>query len=123
AGCACMRARLARIVRPHLPSGTRAAYRRMILGTGEAPARDVATDVDLMDESGGYSPFATFTREEWSALRGKIPVPLREEELEHLQGINEELSMEEVADIYLPLARLINLHVAAAQQLHRLRAN
>lgn len=95
----------------------------MILGTGEAPARDVATDVDLMDESGGYSPFATFTREEWSALRGKIPVPLREEELEHLQGINEELSMEEVADIYLPLARLINLHVAAAQQLHRLRAN
>lgn len=89
----------------------------------EARERDTAADPDPAEESGGYSPFAVFAREEWSALRGKIPVPLREEELERLQGINEELSMEEVADIYLPLARLINLHVAAAQELHRMRAN
>lgn len=89
----------------------------------EARVREIAPDHEPAEESEGYSPFAVFTRAEWSALRGKIPVPLREEELEHLQGINEELSMEEVADIYLPLARLINLHVAAAQELHRMRAN
>lgn len=66
-----------------------------------------------------YSPYVTFSREEWSALRGKISVPLSEDELARLQGINEEISLQEVADIYLPLARLINLHVAAAQHLHR----
>jgi type I pantothenate kinase len=70
-------------------------------------------------ESPTYSPYVTFSREEWSALSGKIPVPLTKAELERLQGINEEISLREVADIYLPLARLINLHVAAAHHLHR----
>ena len=70
-------------------------------------------------ETSAYSPYATFSREEWSALRGKIPVPLTAEEVERLQGINEEISLQEVSDVYLPLARLINLHVAAAQHLYR----
>ena len=74
---------------------------------------------DAGDGAGIYSPYQTFRRAEWSALSGKIPVPLTPEELARLQGINEELSMAEVADIYLPLARLLNLHVAAAQHLHR----
>ena len=65
------------------------------------------------------SPYLTFQREEWATLRPAVPVPLTEREIDALRGINEELSMEEVADIYLPLARLLNLHVAAAQQLHR----
>lgn len=69
-----------------------------------------------------YSPYASFTRDEWAALRGKIPIPLTEAELERLQGINEDLSLDEVADIYLPLARLINLHVTAARHLHRVSA-
>ena len=46
-----------------------------------------------------FSPYAAFSREEWSALRGKIPVPLAEAELEQLQGIDEDLSLDEVADI------------------------
>lgn len=69
-----------------------------------------------------YSPYASFARKEWAALRGKIPVPLTEAELERLQGINEDLSVDEVADIYLPLARLINLHISAARHLHRVSA-
>jgi type I pantothenate kinase len=36
-----------------------------------------------------------------------------------LRGINEEVSLDEVADIYLPLSRLLNLHVAGAQDLFR----
>ena len=39
-------------------------------------------------------------------------------DLEQLSGLIEELSMEEVEQIYLPLSRLLNLHVAAAQELH-----
>ncbi|HET7320863.1 MAG TPA: type I pantothenate kinase [Longimicrobiaceae bacterium] len=65
------------------------------------------------------SPYLEFSREEWSRLRAQIPLPLSEEELDRLRGINEEVSMQEVADIYLPLARLISLHVGAAQKLHQ----
>jgi type I pantothenate kinase len=39
-------------------------------------------------------------------------------ELEQLSGLIEDLSMVEVEQIYLPLSRLLNLHVAAAQELH-----
>jgi type I pantothenate kinase len=65
------------------------------------------------------SPFLDFAREEWAELRAEIPVPLSEGDLPELRGINEELSLDEVRDVYLPLARLLNLHVAAAQGLHR----
>ncbi|MBW3628565.1 MAG: type I pantothenate kinase [Gemmatimonadetes bacterium] len=66
-----------------------------------------------------FSPYATLARSEWAALSAQIPVPLSEAELERLRGITERVSLQEVADIYLPLARLLNLHVAAAQALHR----
>jgi type I pantothenate kinase len=39
-------------------------------------------------------------------------------DLESLSGLIEELSMEEVEQIYLPMSRLLNLYVAAAQDLH-----
>jgi type I pantothenate kinase len=39
-------------------------------------------------------------------------------ELEQLSGLIEELSMEEVETIYLPMSRLLNLYVAASQELH-----
>ena len=43
---------------------------------------------------------------------------LTEEELDNLKGINEEISIQEVEEVYLPLTRLINLHVEASQQLN-----
>jgi type I pantothenate kinase len=39
-------------------------------------------------------------------------------ELAQLSGITQELSMNEVEQIYLPMSRLLNLYVAAAQELH-----
>ena len=68
---------------------------------------------------GAFSPYVTLTREEWAALSERVAVPLSQEELDRMRGITERISLEEVADIYLPLARLLNLHVAAAQRLHR----
>jgi type I pantothenate kinase len=65
------------------------------------------------------SPYIDFSRAEWARLRAELPIPLSEADLKELRGINEEVSLEEVAEIYLPLARLLNLHVAAAQNLHR----
>jgi type I pantothenate kinase len=38
-----------------------------------------------------------------------------------LRGINEQVSLREVEDIYVPLSRLLNLHVAAIQHLYAAR--
>lgn len=65
------------------------------------------------------SPHIAFTRQEWKQYRSDIPLTLTESELAELRGFNEKISLDEVADIYLPLARLINLYVAAAQGLHQ----
>ena len=65
-----------------------------------------------------FSPYRVFTREQWAKLRADTPMTLAPHELEVLSGILEELSVEEVETIYLPLSRLLNLYVAAAQKLH-----
>jgi len=62
--------------------------------------------------------FVEFTREQWSALRAATPLTLDEPDLEQLRGINERLSLDEVATIYLPLSRLLNLYVGATESLH-----
>ena len=65
-----------------------------------------------------YSPYRTFSREDWAKLRADTPMTLVKRDLEQLSGLIEELSIEEVEEIYLPLSRLLNLYVAAAQELH-----
>jgi type I pantothenate kinase len=65
-----------------------------------------------------YSPYRTFTRTEWARLRADTPMTLVPRELESLSGLIEDLSVEEVEQIYLPLSRLLNLYVAASQELH-----
>lgn len=60
-----------------------------------------------------------FSRTAWSKLRSAVPMTLGEEELDRLRGTNEPISLSEVESIYLPLTRLINLHVAAARGLAR----
>ncbi len=65
-----------------------------------------------------FSPYAVYTREEWARLREDTPMPLDEAELENLGGLIERVSTSEVVEIYLPLSRLLNLYVEAAQGLH-----
>ncbi len=64
------------------------------------------------------SRFVEFSRAEWARLRAATPLPLSEPQLRSLVGINEPMSLDEVADIYLPLSRLLNLYVAATRNLH-----
>jgi len=65
------------------------------------------------------SPYFRFSRTEWATLRASTPLPLTETDLGTLRGINEEISLDEVTDIYLPLSRLLNLYVRATQSLHK----
>ena len=69
-----------------------------------------------------HSPFITFSHEEWGKLRADTPLTLSEADLEQLQGLNENVSMAEVVEIYLPLSRLLNLYVAATQDLYKATA-
>ena len=68
------------------------------------------------------SRYLEFTRAEWARLRAATPLPLAEPQLRALAGLNEHLSLDEVADIYLPLSRLLNLSVAATRDLHQATA-
>jgi type I pantothenate kinase len=61
------------------------------------------------------SPYLSFNRQQWSELRNSVPMTLSEQDLHELQGLNEKLTMKEAVEIYLPLARLLNLYVAARQ--------
>lgn len=96
------------------------------------PGANMTTALDIADAGKGpasdgrsrsigdlnFSPYRIFTREQWAKLRADTPMTLESQELEILSGILEELSVEEVETIYLPLSRLLNLYVAAAQKLH-----
>ncbi|MCC7124803.1 MAG: type I pantothenate kinase [Acidobacteria bacterium] len=65
------------------------------------------------------SRFLTFERDDWARLRDNTPLTLSEADLDSLRGLNEQLSLDEVVRIYLPLSRLLNLHVRAVQALYR----
>jgi len=63
------------------------------------------------------SPYRTFSREEWAALRNGAPMTLTGEEVARLRSLHDRLDMREVEDIYLPLSRLLSMYVEARQKL------
>ena len=73
----------------------------------------------MTDLSLQLSPYLEFERSAWAALRADTPLTLTEQDLEKLRGLNEDLSLTEVEQIYLPLSRLLSLYVEATQTLHR----
>ena len=77
-------------------------------------ARGVTDGMEPTD----LSPFLRFSQEEWSRLRAAVPLTLNERDLAALQGLGENVSIKEVVEIYLPLARLLNLHVGASRALY-----
>ena len=66
-----------------------------------------------------FSTYTDFNRAEWAALRFNTPLTLTEGDLAELKGLNEQLSLTEVEEVYLPLSRLLNLHLAASRDLAR----
>lgn len=69
-----------------------------------------------------YSPYHLFSRGEWARLRADTPMTLASADLDELSGVIEEVSVGDVEEIYLPLSRLLNLYVAASQELHAVSA-
>ena len=73
--------------------------------------------MEPMARNSDLSPYLDFDRDTWRGLRKSMPQVLTESEVKKLAGIGENINLEEVADVYLPLSRLIHMQVAARQAL------
>lgn len=65
-----------------------------------------------------YSPFRAFTREEWRKLDEHPMFPVSDIDLTALQALNEPLTLDEVEDIYIPMIRLLQIHLTHYRHLH-----
>src|SRR3954466_10818243 len=65
------------------------------------------------------SPYIELDRSAWAALASEVEDPLTEDELTALRGLGDQLDLEEVRDVFLPISRLLSLYVEAAGRLHR----
>jgi len=63
------------------------------------------------------SPFMELPRADWSELAPSVPAPLSETEIVQLRGLGEPLDLREIAEVYLPLSRLLNLYVGGTKAL------
>lgn len=66
------------------------------------------------------SPYIELDRSAWAALASEVEDdPLTEGEIKALRGLGEQLDLQEVREVYLPLSRLLSLYVESAGRLHR----
>jgi type I pantothenate kinase len=65
------------------------------------------------------SPYVELDRSAWAALGAATEQPLTAAEVDRVRSLGDELDLDEVQQIYLPLSRLLSLYVDGAAQLHR----
>ena len=65
------------------------------------------------------SPFVDFDRASWARLGANTPLPLTAEELDQVRSLGDEVDLDEVREVYLPLSRLLTLHVQEGGRLYR----
>lgn len=69
----------------------------------------------------GSSPFLEIERARWAELAPTVPLPLDDATLAGLVGVGDVLDAREVREVYLPLSRLLGLHVESARRLNAAR--
>ncbi|MFI7588154.1 type I pantothenate kinase [Spongisporangium articulatum] len=69
-------------------------------------------------KSTGHTPYVELDRESWSALRASTPMTLDARDVARVRGLGDRIDVHEVEEVYLPLARLLNLYNAGVDQLH-----
>ena len=65
------------------------------------------------------SPYVELDRAAWANLADDVRQPLSSETIDRVRGLGDELDMEEVVQVYLPLTELISLHIRHAATLWR----
>ncbi|MBH5320351.1 type I pantothenate kinase [Paenibacillus sp. GSMTC-2017] len=69
------------------------------------------------------SPYITIDRKQWANLESPLHPAIAPEQFDELKGLNDQVSIHELKDIYLPLAELIHLRVLASQQLNEITSS
>lgn len=70
------------------------------------------------EKTARYSPYQTIDREDWARRNDDAILHVFEQDMDALRGMNEPLNIKEITEVYVPLSRLINLYVKAAQELY-----
>jgi type I pantothenate kinase len=65
------------------------------------------------------SPYVELERAAWAKLAGDAPQPLQPDEIERVRGLGDELDLEEVRQVYLPMTQLISMRVRLAGALYQ----
>src|SRR6478735_7150541 len=76
-------------------------------------------EVHAADATRESSPYVELDRSAWAALAHEVENPLNTDEIRSLRGLGDQLDLDEVQQIYLPLSRLLSLYVESAGRLHR----
>ena len=61
--------------------------------------------------------YEKISRATWQSLHRKTTPPLTEEELDSIKSFNDQISLQDVTDIYLPLAHLIQIYKRSKEDL------
>ena len=64
-------------------------------------------------------PYVELDRDAWAALGAATEQPLTAAEIDKVRGLGDELDLDEVQQVYLPLSRLLSMYVESAGALHR----
>ena len=64
-------------------------------------------------------PYVELDRDAWAALGAATEQPLQPEEIDRVRGLGDELDLDEVQQVYLPLSRLLSMYAESAGALHR----
>jgi type I pantothenate kinase len=64
-------------------------------------------------------PYVELDRDAWAALGTTVEQPLTPQEIERVRGLGDELDIDEVQQVYLPLSRLLSMYAESVDNLHR----
>lgn len=65
-----------------------------------------------------FTPFVELERQTWSRLSHELETSLTHQDIVRLRGLGDQLDLNEVREVYLPLSRLLNLYIQARGRLH-----
>jgi len=68
---------------------------------------------------GSLGPYVERSRDDWAALAAATPMTITDDTLNRLRGVQDPTSLTEVAEVYLPLTRLLSMYVHHTGELHR----
>lgn len=67
--------------------------------------------------------YDSFTKEQWKQFYQEALVPMSQESLQQIQAFNDQISLQDVQDIYIPLVYLLSLKLAQFKRWQVVQAN